>query len=102
MKPFLYDWQCFKDTPHHIQWKSQLVVVCRMAKLEPLKGYSCTKTAIWSIRPSNQHIYVSPGLSGWFEVDITRICASLGLRMKFKTLCYPVFGRNNFYYQLFC
>ena len=34
--------------------------------------------------------------------NITRICASLGLRMKFKTLCYPVFGRNNFYYQLFC
>ena len=25
---------------------------------------------------------------------ITRICASLGSRMKFKTLCYPVFGRN--------
>ena len=24
----------------------------------------------------------------------TRICASLGLRMKFKTLDYPVFGRN--------
>ena len=24
----------------------------------------------------------------------TRICASLGSRMKFKTLCYPVFGRN--------
>ena len=22
------------------------------------------------------------------------ICASLGSRMKFKTLCYPVFGRN--------
>ena len=27
------------------------------------------------------------------ERDRTRICASLGLRMKFKTLCYPVFGR---------
>ena len=26
--------------------------------------------------------------------EITRICASLGSRMKFKTLCYPVFGRN--------
>ena len=25
---------------------------------------------------------------------ITRICASSGLRMKFKTLCYPVFGRH--------
>ena len=25
---------------------------------------------------------------------ITRICASLGSRMKFKTLCYPVFGRH--------
>ena len=24
----------------------------------------------------------------------TRICASLGSRMKFKTLCYPVFRRN--------
>ena len=24
----------------------------------------------------------------------TRICASLGSRMKFKTLCYPVFGRH--------
>ena len=24
----------------------------------------------------------------------TRICASLGSRMKFKTLCYPVFGKN--------
>ena len=24
----------------------------------------------------------------------TRICASLGSRMKFKTLYYPVFGRN--------
>ena len=24
----------------------------------------------------------------------TRICASLGSRMKFKTLCYPVFGRT--------
>ena len=24
----------------------------------------------------------------------TRICASLGSRMKFKNLCYPVFGRN--------
>ena len=26
--------------------------------------------------------------------NITRICASLGSRMRFKTLCYPVFGRN--------
>ena len=25
---------------------------------------------------------------------LTRICASLGSRMKFKTLCYPVFGRH--------
>ena len=24
----------------------------------------------------------------------TRICASFGSRMKFKTLCYPVFGRH--------
>ena len=32
------------------------------------------------------------------DTVLTRICASLGLRMKFKTLCYPVFGRNNFYY----
>ena len=38
----------------------------------------------------------------------TRICAGLGSRMKFKTLCYPVFGRNkntalpsNFDFQLF-
>ena len=30
-----------------------------------------------------------------FSVHLaTRICASLGSRMKFKTLCYPVFGRN--------
>ena len=26
--------------------------------------------------------------------ESTRICASLGSRMKFKTLCYPVFERN--------
>ena len=26
--------------------------------------------------------------------NLTRICASLGSRMKFKTLCYPVIGRN--------
>ena len=29
-----------------------------------------------------------------FIKKLTRICASLGLRMKFKTLCYPVFERN--------
>ena len=39
---------------------------------------------------------------------LTRICASLGLRLKFKTLCYPVFGRiktqpfHHFDFQLFC
>ena len=27
-------------------------------------------------------------------VITTRICTSLRSRMKFKTLCYPVFGRN--------
>ena len=30
----------------------------------------------------------------WAAIVATRICASLGSRMKFKTLCYPVFGRN--------
>ena len=30
----------------------------------------------------------------WSLAFPTRICASLGSRMKFKTLCYPVFGRN--------
>ena len=30
----------------------------------------------------------------WYKETKTRICASLGSPMKFKTLCYPVFGRN--------
>ena len=29
---------------------------------------------------------------GKLSQEETRICASLGSRMKFKTLCYPVFG----------
>ena len=33
-------------------------------------------------------------LSDFCLLFLTRICASLGSRMKFKTLCYPVFGRN--------
>ena len=30
----------------------------------------------------------------WQNTMATRICASLGSRMKFKTLCYPVFGSH--------
>ena len=29
---------------------------------------------------------------------VTRICASLGLRIKFKTLCYPVYGGRGGYF----
>ena len=36
-----------------------------------------------------------PGQGGGGQgKEPTRICASLGSRMKFKTLCYPVFGRH--------
>ena len=37
---------------------------------------------------------IMPGFTAEASSDLTRICASLGSRMKFKTLCYPVFGRN--------
>ena len=46
----------------------------------------------WSILPK---ICTKRTIFGiWTGPFLTRICASLGSRMKFKTLCYPVFGRN--------
>ena len=42
----------------------------------------------------HNHVPDEHSESKCYFFKLTRICASLGSRMKYKTLCYPVFGRN--------
>ena len=62
------------------------MVVCDI-RHEPLEmGATPTSVRLEEPQPG-RHSYGT-------EIRPTRICTSLGSRMKFKTLCYPVFGRH--------
>ena len=60
--------------------------------------FALIQMTILRFRPSSwkeRTVFLSASFSARREDHFqTRICASLGLRMKFKTICYPVLGRN--------
>ena len=87
----------------NILTKLFLIQICFCRNLNFCKGFQVKNGLFDIFRDIPKWVPVSVRYALWnpFKNDPlhelmsrTRICASLGSRMKFKTLCYPVFGRN--------